>query len=270
MTEERIKILVVDDNTHFLGFMQDMLESENYEVITAGDGQTALQSFKNNLPSLVLLDIMLPDMDGNTVCRQLRSFSQVPIIMISGKHSKNDKIEGLDNGADDYITKPFFPDELAARIRARIRRLPQVDDQPLKSFQCQDLNIDFGKQRVTVADELIDLTSIEYRILTYLALNLDKTISPDELLMEIWGEKNRENEHSLRVNISRLRHKLNDTGPVFRYIITIPGEGYSIHGQYLSKFPQFSNFTLIVPLLILVSTKFLPLIFDMSQICDIV
>jgi DNA-binding response OmpR family regulator len=148
MSAERIKILVVDDDIHFLEYMRDMLELKNYEVITARDGHTALQSFKENLPSLVLLDIMLPDIDGNIICKKLRDFSQVPIIVVSDKYGKNDIIEGLDAGADDYIAKPFFPEELAARIRARVRRLPDIDNQPLKSFQCHDLNIDFAGKRL--------------------------------------------------------------------------------------------------------------------------
>lgn len=228
MSEERIKILVVDDDIQFLIFMRDMLEHENYNIITASDGQTTLKVFKDNSPSLVLLDIMLPDIDGYTVCRNLRSFSEIPIILVSAKDSENDKIAGLNAGADDYITKPFLPDELAARISAVLRRSSALEMPSFKYFQCHDLRIDFIRQKVTLGQGTAELTSTEYRIVAFLAMNSGKIVAVDEILKEIWGEANSETSHSLQVNISRLRDKLHDTSPNFKYIETRYGKGYLI------------------------------------------
>jgi DNA-binding response OmpR family regulator len=231
MVSKKATILIVDDDIHILRMMQRILELEDYLVLTAGNGEMALQVFKENNPSLVLLDIMLPDMDGYTICKTLRSFSQVPIIMVTAKGNTNEKVEGLDSGADDYVTKPFSSKELTARVGAILRRNPPSENTVMKTptiFTCKDLTIDFEKKIVTLNDAKIDLTATEYRILSYLAQNANRIISPEEILKDVWGGDYAEATHLLQVNIARLRQKLNDDAREQKYIDTQPGLGYAI------------------------------------------
>lgn len=219
-------VLVVDDDVRMLRMMQQMLDLEGYRVLTAGDGPSALKTLEAETVDLVLLDIMMPGMDGYAVCRRIREFSRIPIIMVSAKHDDAEKVAGLDAGADDYVTKPFSAPELAARVRAALRRHRDYEESPEPTFTCGDLTVDFARRRVNVGEREIRLTAIEYRLLSYLARNAGRVVTPDQILEAAWGEAYLGATHVLHVNIARLRRKLGDTGRAPKYIQTRPGIGY--------------------------------------------
>jgi DNA-binding response OmpR family regulator len=226
MPSRKTLVLVVDDDVRMLRMMKRTLELENYQVITAGNGETALKTFEKETPDLVLLDVMMPDIDGYKVCQRLREFSPVPIIMVTARGDDKEKVTGLDTGADDYVTKPFSASELAARVRAVLRRAGNTDRPAKPTFQYKDLVIDFTANRVTVKNNELTLTSIEYKLLSYISLNAGRIITPDQLLHKVWGEEYIGAPHLLQVNIARLRKKLGDSARRPGYIMTRPGIGY--------------------------------------------
>jgi DNA-binding response OmpR family regulator len=221
-------VLVVDDDIRILRMIRRMLELEGYSVITSGDGQSALEVFDGEAPDLVLLDVMMPDMDGKTVCQRIREFSQVPIIMVTAKGEDDDKVKGLDSGADDYVTKPFSAGELAARVRAVLRRSTVAEEPFDLTFQSGDLVVDFVRQRALIAGEVIDLTATEYKVLAYLAHNADRIVTPNQVLEAVWGDGYLNETNLLQANIARLRKKLGDDARNPRYIFTHPGMGYRL------------------------------------------
>jgi DNA-binding response OmpR family regulator len=208
-----------------------MLELEGFQALVANNGDTALKTFDKETPDLVLLDIMMPDMDGYAVCQRIREFSQVPIIMVTARGDDKEKVEGLDIGADDYVTKPFSASELAARVRAVLRRIGSQDRFQEAAFRYKDLIIDFTSRRVTVNNEELKLTSTEYKLLSYISLNAGRVVTPDQLLNKVWGEEYIGAPHLLQVNIARLRKKLGDDAKKPTYILTRPGIGYIISKQ---------------------------------------
>jgi DNA-binding response OmpR family regulator len=225
---EEITILVVDDNHDFLEIMEQVLQPEGYRVITAESGLAAIEIFDRAKPSLVLLDIKLPDMKGYVVCEHIRRFSDIPVIIISGNHQKEeDKVAGFDTGADDYIVKPILPKELLSRIKVALRRASDLNNACTdQAFRCQNLVIYFNLKRVTLNDQTVDLTATEYRLLAFLARNAGRIITPEEILKEVWKNDWMVGDgHVVRVNIARLRHKLNDIHGL-NYIQTMPGRGY--------------------------------------------
>lgn len=226
MPSRKVSVLVVDDDTHILRMLQRMLELEGYQVLTASSGVAALDIFDEKTPELVLLDIMLPDMDGYTVCRNIHEFSQIPIIMITAKDSDEEKVQGLDAGADDYVTKPFSANELVARVRAVLRRTRLWDEHPEPAFSFQDLVIDFVRHRVTAGSQEVNLTATEYRLLAYLVHNAGRVVTPDQIIEAVWGEEYIGEAHLLQVNMARLRQKLKDDARNPKYILTKPGIGY--------------------------------------------
>ena len=189
MPLQRTSILVVDDDVRILRMMKRVLELEGYRVSTASDGETALNVFDQEVPNLVLLDIMLPDMDGYALCQRIREFSQIAIIMVTAKGNDGEKVKGLDAGADDYITKPFSANELVARVRAVLRRTTLWDERPEPSFRCGDLIIDFARHRVRLGNQEVKLTATEYRLLSYMASNAGRVVSPDQILAKVWGNE---------------------------------------------------------------------------------
>jgi DNA-binding response OmpR family regulator len=209
-----------------LRMMKRTLELEGFYPLIASRGETSLRMFENETPDLVLLDIMMPDMDGYTVCQRIREFSQVPIIMVTAKGDDKEKVLGLDTGADDYITKPFSASELVARARAVLRRTANQNKPQEATFHYNDLVIDFASHRVTVGDREIELTPTEYRLLSYISCNAGRVITPDQLLGKVWGEEYMGAPHLLQVNIARLRQKLGDDAKNPSYILTRPGIGY--------------------------------------------
>ncbi len=226
MASRKNTVLVVDDDPRMLRMVQHILELEGYRVLTASDGRAALIKFDIETPDLVLLDIMMPRMDGYTVCRRIREFSKVPIIMVSAKHNDAEKVEGLDAGADDYVAKPFSTPELAARVRAALRRHTKWGERPQPSFRYDDLTIDFARHRVSVDGQEIQLTPFEYALLSYLSQNAGRIITTDQALEAVWGEEYIGETHILHVTIARLRRKLGDSGKNSRFIRTRPGIGY--------------------------------------------
>jgi len=206
--------------------MQRVLELEGYRVLRASDGEAALDTLDIETPDLVLLDIILPGMDGYTVCERIREFSQVPIIIVTAKGNEEEKIKGLDVGADDYLTKPFSSGELAARVRAVLRRSVFRTEHYQPVFSSRDLTIDFTWHRVVLGDRVLELTATEYRLLSYLVRNAGRVLTPDQILREVWGEDYGGEHHLLRVNMARLRHKLGDDSRRPRFIATKIGLGY--------------------------------------------
>jgi DNA-binding response OmpR family regulator len=223
---KKASVLVVDDDIRMLRMMKRILELEDFQVIVASSGETSLKIFEKETPDIVLLDIMMPDMDGHTVCQRIREFSQVPIIIVTAKGGENEKVEGLDNGADDYVTKPFSASELAARVRAVLRRIGTQNNHAGSVFRYQDLIIDFASHRASVNNQELKLTSTEYRLLSYISSNAGRVVTPDQLLNKVWGEEYIGSPHLLQVNIARLRKKLGDNARNPTYILTRPGIGY--------------------------------------------
>jgi len=220
-------ILVVDDELSIIKFLRANLEAKGYEVLTAMDGTEALQTVEMELPDLVILDIMMPKMDGFEVCRRLREWSQTPIIMLSARGDEKDKVKCLDLGADDYITKPFGASELIARVSAVLRRTEKVVSLPTQSsFTSDDLKINFAKRQVTVADKEVKLTPTEYALLQELALNAGKVLTHTHLLNKVWGQEYRDERQYLHVFVRRLRDKLEPDPTNPRYIMTVPAVGY--------------------------------------------
>ena len=226
MPSKKVSVLVVDDDIRILRMMQRILELEGYRVFRASDGKTALNVLDEETPDMVLLDIMMPGMDGYTVCRCIREFSQVPIIMVTAKGNDEEKVEGLDAGADDYVPKPFSSNELVARVRAVLRRTKLWDERPEPAFHFNDLVIDFAGHKVTLGSREVNLTATEYRLLSYLVRNTGRVVTPDQILEKVWGEEYLGETHILQVTMARLRQKLNDDAKNSRYILTRPGIGY--------------------------------------------
>src|SRR2546421_1464458 len=232
MPAKKTTILAADDDPQLLRLITRNLQLEGYDVLAASDGQQALEVIENNSPDLVLLDVMMPRMDGFTVCYRVREFSAVPIIIITARGQDQDKVRGLDLGADDYLTKLFSVDELLARVRAVIRRsqfTAREFTQGLRATTATgNLVIDYSQHMVMLKDHEIALTPTEYRIIAYLAQNVGRVVTQDLLLEHVWGPEYLGESHMLQVNINRLRHKLEVDATQPRYILTKVGVGYSL------------------------------------------
>ncbi|MDP2931596.1 MAG: response regulator transcription factor [Chloroflexota bacterium] len=222
----KTSVLVVDDDIRMLRMMRRILELEGFQVMQASDGRSALALFDDEAPALVLLDIMMPGLDGCAVCRRIREFSHTPIIMVTARGNDEQKVEGLDAGADDYVTKPFSARELIARVRAVLRRCHFWEEKPQPAFRLGNLTVDFAAHRVTVGGEEVDVTATEYKILAYLAQNAGRVVTPDNILHSVWGEEYGGESHLVQVNIARLRKKIGDDVKNPRCILTRPGIGY--------------------------------------------
>lgn len=220
------RILVVDDEPRMIGFIRMNLELEDHLVIEAHDGLSALDMIRTQLPDLVLLDVMMPDLDGFETLRMLREFSDIPVIILTAKGEENDKVHGLELGADDYITKPFGPRELSSRIKAIFRRLekPTADEAILKVDD--RLSVDFNKREVIVEGALVKLRPTEYRLLYHLIRNAGWTVPHDQLLQKVWGYEYRDEAHYVRLYVNYLREKIEKDPSNPRYIITERGVGY--------------------------------------------
>lgn len=226
MTKEHQSILVVDDDANILRLICDILQKNEYQVHTALDGETALDLFVKKGPNLVLLDIMMPGIDGFEICEKIRHFSPVPIIMVTAKGDDNEKVKGLGLGADDYITKPFSSRELIARVRAALRRPGLIKEKSENRFTCYDLIIDYAQHKVTVAGNVLNLTALEFDLLACLAHNAGQIVTYDEILLTLWGDGQLHNRHLLQTNINRIRRKLSEKHARHKYIITKHEIGY--------------------------------------------
>src|SRR5205823_8482579 len=204
MPAKKTTILAADDDPQLLRLITRNLQLEGYDVLAASDGQQALELIENNAPDLVLLDVMMPRMDGFTVCYRVREFSSLPIIIITARGQDQDKVRGLDLGADDYLTKPFSVDELLARVRAVLRRAQFTANEHAHVLRTTitigELAVDYAQHQVTMAGQDVPLTPIEYRLLAYLAQNAGRVVTQDLLLEHVWGSEYLGESHMLQVN----------------------------------------------------------------------
>jgi two-component system, OmpR family, KDP operon response regulator KdpE len=226
------RILVVDDEVAIVKFLRSCLKTDGYEVMAAVNGVDALQAVERESPDLLVLDIVMPNMDGFEVLKRIREWSRIPILILSARHNEEDKVKCLDLGADDYLSKPFGINELAARIRVLLRRSTSASDipsQPLVTIG--DLEIDFAKRRVMVAGAEVALTSTEYSLLKELALERGKVFTHTELLRRVWGPEYGNEWQYLHVYISRLRAKIEADPKSPKYIKTMPGMGYMLQDR---------------------------------------
>jgi DNA-binding response OmpR family regulator len=232
MPAKKTTILAADDDPQLLRLISRNLQLEGYDVLAASDGQQALELIENNSLDLVLLDVMMPKMDGFTVCYRVREFSAVPIIIITARGQDQDKVRGLDLGADDYLTKPFSVDELLARVRAVLRRSQFTTREHTQGLRATtstgNLVIDYSQHLVTLNGREISLTPTEYRIIAYLAQNVGRVVTQDLLLEHVWGQEYLGESHMLQVNINRLRRKMEVDATQPRYLLTKVGVGYSL------------------------------------------
>lgn len=224
----KMLILIVEDETAISNFISAVLTSNNYNVLKAAKGKEAISMTSLNCPDLILLDLGLPDIDGLEVLKSIRQWVSIPIVIISARGHEREKVEALDLGADDYITKPFGTSELLARIRTAIRHNQRVGkDNPLNAAKIVigGIAIDFEKRIVSVEGEEIHLTPIEYKILTLLSRNAGKVLTHDYIIREIWGPYTNENQ-VLRVNMANIRRKIEVNPAEPKYIFTEVGVGY--------------------------------------------
>jgi len=225
----QFRILVVDDEERVLNFLRSKLTASGYEVLTASNGLEGLEQTQAQEPDLIVLDLAMPKMDGFEALKELRSFSAVPVIILSARDANADKIRGLVQGADDYLPKPFNPDELVARIEAVRRRLePAERRRILGSLSLGDVSIDFERRSIVVRSEERYLTRIEWLLLSELAHNAGRLMTYEELLSRVWGPEYRDDVQLLRTWISRLRNKLEEAPDNPQLIRTIPKAGYII------------------------------------------
>jgi DNA-binding response OmpR family regulator len=231
MPDDRLKnrsILVVDDEERMARFIRLNLEHDGFQVTEAYRGMKAIQALRDEMPDLIILDVMLPDIDGFEVLKLIREISHVPVIMLTAKGEEDDRVRGLELGADDYVTKPFSPRELVSRVRAVLRRTEaagagargeviEVDER---------LKIDFGRREVWLDGELVKLRPTEYRLLYHLVQNAGWVVTYDQLLSKVWGYEYRDEPHYVRLYINYLRQKLEEDPSNPKYILTERGIGY--------------------------------------------
>ena len=225
----KYKILIIDDEPQIRRLLKMTLELNNYKVFEAENGKDGLLSVAMNHPDIILLDIGLPVTDGLTILKQLRKWSKIPVIMLTVQNSENTKIEALDSGADDYVTKPFNTGELLARIRVAIRHSLKLDEAPQFSFG--QLFIDLNLRVVKIDGEDIKLTATEYSILSLLVRNAGKVLTHNYIIKEIWGTPYSDNSQILRVHIAQLRKKIEKNPAIPELLITEPAIGYRLKGN---------------------------------------
>ncbi len=222
-----LTVLVVDDEARIIDFIRMNLELEGFHVLEAANGYEALERLKEDLPDLIILDVMMPQMDGFETLKHIREVSTVPVIMLTVRQEEGDRIRGLDLGADDYITKPFSPRELLSRTRALLRRsfMPSPT-RKTKIMVDDELTIDFNKHEVWVRGEKVNLRPTEYRLLYHLVNNAGRLLTHETLLSKVWGHEYRDEAHYLRLYITYLRQKIEKDPAHPKYILTERGLGY--------------------------------------------
>jgi len=221
------RILLVDDEQSIQTLLSYPLRKDGYHVTSAQDGREALQRFDEARFDLVILDLMLPKLDGVEVCRELRSRSQVPIIMLTAKGSETDKVAGLEVGADDYITKPFSMREFRSRVKAALRRSRMVSEpQEEEAIDHGELKVDYGRRMVTLRDEEVRVTYVEFEILGALARSPGRVLSRETLLEHVWGDSEYRDPRTVDVHIRHLREKLESDPKEPEFLFTVRGVGY--------------------------------------------
>ncbi|MDP2965660.1 MAG: response regulator transcription factor [Pelolinea sp.] len=224
---ENKKILIVDDEERMLRFIRLNLEHDGFQVIEAQKGHEALDKMRTDFPDLILLDVMLPDLDGFEVLRMVREISNTPVIMLTAKGEEDDRVRGLELGADDYVTKPFSPRELVSRVKAVLRRVEVEGAADQDVLQVDDrLKIDFSRREIFVNGQLVKLRPTEYRLLYHLVQNAGWVLTYDQILSRVWGYEYRDEPHYVRLYINYLRQKLEDDPANPKYILTERGVGY--------------------------------------------
>lgn len=226
---EGYSILIIEDEKNILDFMSKTLRSNGYKTITTDSGQAGLTIINSQCPDLILLDLGLPDMDGNEIISSVRQWTSCPIIVISARSGENDKVQALDLGADDYITKPFGTSELLARIRTSLRHSNRMtSNSPLfiRPYKYQGLTLDFEKRMVILDGEEIHLTPVEYKIVAYLAKNSGKVMTYDSVMENVWGPFTDNNNRILRVNMANIRRKIEKNPSQPQFLFTEVGVGY--------------------------------------------
>ncbi|MBM3178981.1 MAG: response regulator transcription factor [Chloroflexi bacterium] len=224
---ERRRILVVDDEERMIRFIRMNLEHDGFQVSEAFNGKQAIQKMRDVTPDLILLDVMMPDLDGFEVLETVREFSNVPVIMLTAKGEEDDRVRGLEHGADDYITKPFSPRELVSRIKAVLRRTEGVSGSMHGLLEIDKrLKIDFDRREIWLEGKLVKLRPTEYRLLFHLVQNAGWVVSHDQLLQKVWGYEYRDEPHYVRLYINYLRQKLEKEPADPKYILTERGVGY--------------------------------------------
>jgi len=225
------RILIVDDDIGVVKSVRANLQARDWETVVAMDGVEALEAIGREQPDLVILDITMPRMDGFEVCRQVREWSRIPIIMLSARHDVEEKVKCLNMGADDYVTKPFGVNELAARVTAVLRRTKESGAEPTApDFSSGDLRVNFVERRVTVRGREVKLTPTEYNLLQELVLGAGRVFSHSTLLGRVWGPEYADEREYLHVFVGRLRKEIEPDPQHPQYIITVPGVGYRFQG----------------------------------------
>lgn len=225
------EILVVDDDVELCNLLKQCLENEDYKVTCLHDGKQVLSSLKNTQVDMVILDVMLPDIDGFTVLRHIRAYSKLPVLMLSAKSDEMNKVLGLKTGADDYITKPFGLSELIARVENLFRRCGTSKTKQSDILEFEALQIDKDKCVVTLQNEILPLTSKEYKLLCFLADNPQKVFTKKQIYHEVWEEEFMYDDNTIMALISRLRKKLESNPEVPKYIQTVWGIGYRFNDE---------------------------------------
>ncbi|MBI5841067.1 MAG: response regulator transcription factor [Chloroflexi bacterium] len=224
---ERRRILIVDDEERMVRFIRMNLEHDGFQVSEAFNGKQAIQKLRDVTPDLILLDIMMPDLDGFEVLETVREISTVPVIMLTAKGEEDDRVRGLELGADDYITKPFSPREMVSRVKAVLRRTEGVSGSMHGLLEIDDrLKIDFDRREIWLEGKLVKLRPTEYRLLFHLVQNAGWVVSHDQLLQKVWGYEYRDEPHYVRLYINYLRQKLEKDPASPKYILTERGVGY--------------------------------------------
>ena len=223
---KKIKVLIVDDEPQILRALRTGLLAHGYDVVSAADGEEALDKAATELPDAVILDLNLPKLSGLDVCRGLREWSSVPIIVLSVRDAERDKVAALDLGADDYLTKPFGADELLARLRVALRHAPHEAGPPEPVVRAGEVMIDLSRHMVKRGEDEVRLTATEYKLLAYLATNAGRVLTHTQILEHVWGSGYESETQNLRVYVSQLRRKLDPNSTQPQMITTEPGVGY--------------------------------------------
>ncbi|MGI6094499.1 MAG: response regulator [Lachnospiraceae bacterium] len=228
MTPPKLTALIVEDESNIGNFISAILQTNAYKTIISKTGEGALALTKSHCPDIILLDLGLPDMDGMEALKSIRSWSSIPIIIISARHQETEKVQALDLGADDYITKPFGTKELLARIRTAMRHSSRLDSQsaPTSVYRAKDLLIDFDKRLVQLEGKEIRLTQIEYKLVSLLAQNSGRVVTYETIIRSLWGPDANMDNQILRVNMANIRRKIEKKPAVPVYIFTEIGVGY--------------------------------------------
>jgi DNA-binding response OmpR family regulator len=221
------RILVIEDEERMARFIRLNLEHDGFQVIETYRGMQGIQAIRDSLPDLVLLDVMLPDLDGFEILKMIRENNSVPVIMLTAKGEENDRVRGLELGADDYVTKPFSPRELVSRVKAVLRRTDAASTSAHEVIQVDErLRLDFSRREVWVDDQQVKLRPTEYRLLYHLVQNAGWVLTYDQLLTKVWGYEYRDEPHYVRLYINYLRQKLEKDLDNPKYILTERGVGY--------------------------------------------